>query len=143
MPSALSLWWSPLWRITLAIVVLSYAIEWPARLVFSLDEMFIKWRASIFWFALAAIFWIVGAASIRFFTSVLRGERLRLSPAQWLVVARGLALFFFAIALLNLLVAYTTSTDTWVNFKLFVPYPLLIVFLGVVAAHLRRSRDAA
>jgi intracellular septation protein A len=143
MNSTLTLWWSLLWRLTLAIVVLSYVIEWAVRLAFSLDATWFKLQPSIFWCALAVIFWVVSAASTRFFASVVWGERLILSPKQWLVIARVLALFFLALAVLNIVIANLASTDRWVYFKLFVPYPLFMVFLGALAARVRRLRDAA
>lgn len=143
MPGASSLWWPLLWRFTLAIVVLSYVIAWTSQFVVPLDENWIKIRPTVGWFALAAIFWVAGAASTRFLSTVLWGDRLALSASQWLAVSTGVSLFFALLAVLNWVVAYFASTDTWLNFKLFAPYPLFIAFLIALSRRLHTSRNAA
>lgn len=138
--TALSLWWSFLWRLTAALFVLSFAIHPLAQVLLSgIDPVAaIKYRPSVAWWLFAATFWAVGAASPRFVRAVLWGERLGLADAQWLTFCRGIAVFFVALGFANILVANVASTDTWVNFKLFAAFPLLVIALAPLALLVRR-----
>jgi intracellular septation protein len=54
--------------------------------------------------------------------------------------------FFGVMGVVNLAVAYSVSTDTWVNFKLFGLFGLTLVFtLGIglyLARHMKEVPDA-
>jgi intracellular septation protein A len=138
--TTLDLWWSLLWRLTSLLFVLSFVMHPAAYLLLGVgDPRYIFYRPSVAWWLLAALFWIAGAASPRFVRLVLWGERLRLADAQWLALCRGLAVFFVTLGLLNLGVARFGSLVTWVNFKLFWPYPLLVATLIPLAMWVRKA----
>ncbi|MGE0557801.1 MAG: septation protein IspZ [Burkholderiales bacterium] len=139
-----SLWWSLLWRFTLLFLVLSFALFPLAQvLLVGIDEVkAIHMRPSVGWWLFAVLLWIAVAASPRFVSLVLWGERLHLTSAQWVLVCRGLALFFVALGIVNVLVAFSASTVTWVNFKLFWPYPLFAAFLMPLSIWVRKTNAA-
>ncbi|MNY02219.1 Intracellular septation protein [compost metagenome] len=56
-------------------------------------------------------------------------KQVTLPDAMWGRLNAAWAGFFAAMGLLNLYVAYTFSTDTWVNFKLFGSMGLMLVFI--------------
>ncbi len=93
------------------------------------DENFIKWKPSI-------LYWVF-AGSMAFASLVLKknaiktmlGEQLTLPEAVWNRVNFSWIGFFTFMGCLNLFVAYTFSTDTWVNFKLFGGMGLLFAFV--------------
>lgn len=109
--------------ITLAIlVVLGGATLWLQ------DERFIKWKPT-------AVNW--------FFAAILFGSRLFLRknlvqrmmehavelPQQvWNNLNMSWAIFFIAVGVANLYVAYTFSDEIWVNFKLFGILGLTLLF---------------
>lgn len=82
------------------------------------DETFVKWKPTVLQWLLAAAFVIsrfVGAKPLaqRVFGQVFEAER-----PIWLRVNDGLTLFFVALGVLNLVVAYNFSIDAWATFKL-------------------------
>lgn len=151
MCSVLSLWWSLSWRFALVLAVL-FAISTAFNAYFLsepnlgqsilMDVEFIKWKPTANWWMMAALLWVIVAASPRFLCSVVWGDRLRLDPAAWRAVGQALALSFVVLGLLNLAVWKLTSTGTWVNFKLFVPLPLLAVVLALVSVAVRGADRA-
>jgi intracellular septation protein len=102
------------------------------------DETFIKWKPTVlYWFFSAAL---LGSA-ILFKKNLMRallGEKLTLPDAVWSNVNLAWAAFFAVLGLLNLYVAYSYSTDTWVNFKLFGATGIMIVFIFAQAAMLAK-----
>ena len=84
------------------------------------DEMFIKWKPTI-------LYWIFGGI-----LKSLLGNKVSLPEPAWNILLRGWIGFFAVTGVLNLIVAYTCSTDVWVNFKLFGLMGLTLLFtLGV------------
>lgn len=95
------------------------------------DEMFIKWKPTI-------LYWIFGGILLAVL-SCIRTSLSRFSVIKFLfrnlhgIVSFAVGFVFFAVTgVLNLIVAYTCSTDVWVNFKLFGLMGLTLLFtLGV------------
>lgn len=59
------------------------------------------------------------------------GGTLVLADGQWRGINLAWALFFIAVGVLNLYVAYNFSEATWVNFKLFGVFAIQFVFLVI------------
>ena len=88
-------------------------------------------------FPLLADFWetvLFGKNLLR----VLLGEQLQLPDAVWQRLNWAWVAFFGAMGVLNLWVAYTFSTDAWVNFKLFGGIGLMLVFTLAQGLYLSR-----
>jgi intracellular septation protein len=102
------------------------------------DETFIKWKPTVlYWFFSAALL----GSSILFKKNLMRallGEKLALPDAVWGNVNLAWAAFFAVLGLINLYVAYSYSTDTWVNFKLFGATGIMLVFIFAQAAMLAK-----
>ena len=58
----------------------------------------------------------------------LLGQAIALDSGRWLKLSYAWILFFTVSGILNLIVAYQFSEDTWVNFKLFGLLGLTIIF---------------
>lgn len=95
--------------------------------IFLRDDIFIKWRPSIISFVLAGVL-LLGQflrnrnLLQRLCEALMRsglGFVIQLTGRDWLVLNLAFVLYFLFIGGLNLWVAYTFSTDFWVNFKLF------------------------
>jgi len=141
MGRVLSLWWSLLWRITLATLAISFPV---AQLVSSFagsDPDWIKLEPTVAWLLVAAIFWAIATVAAGFFSAVLSGNKLGLPEQAWQTLARALAGFFAGLAVLNWLVASSVSEEAWIRFKLYAPYPLLIVLLLALASRMRLSGE--
>jgi hypothetical protein len=75
----------------------------------------------------------------------LLGEQLQLPPKVWHRLNFAWIAFFGLMGMLNLWVAYSFSTDTWVNFKLFGGIGLMLLFTlaqGFLARYLEQARRA-
>ena len=93
------------------------------------DETFIKWKPTI-------LYWVF-AGSMAFAALVLKknpikamlGEQMTLPEPVWGKVNLSWIVFFLFMGILNLVIAFNFSTDTWVNFKLFGGMGLLLLFV--------------
>jgi intracellular septation protein len=73
-------------------------------------------------------FWAAQAIFGRNLLRLMLGEQLTLPDAVWRRLNFAWVAFFGFMGLLNLWVAYSFSTDAWVNFKLFGGVGLMLVF---------------
>ena len=112
-----------LW-VSLAIIVLFGGATLLLR-----DETFIKWKPTV-------LYWLFGAvlagASLFFRKNLIRKlmeEQIALPDRVWTRLNASWAGFFFFMGAANLFVAYTFSTDAWVNFKLFGGMGLMLAFI--------------
>ena len=68
----------------------------------------------------------------------LLGEQMQLPDRVWHRLNFAWVAFFALMGLLNLWVAYSFSTDTWVNFKLFGGIGLMLLFTLAQGLYLSR-----
>jgi intracellular septation protein len=92
------------------------------------SETFIKWKPTVLYWVMGLAFWISQAWFGRNLLQVLMGGQLVLPAPVWRRLSLAWIMFFALMGMLNLYVAYTYSTDTWVNFKLFGGIGLMLVF---------------
>jgi intracellular septation protein len=129
-----------LWISVAVIVVFGGATIWLH------DETFIKWKPSI-------LYWLFGGILLggRLFMgrNLLRsvlGEQLVLPAAVWERLLWVWIAFFATIGAVNLIVAFSVPTETWVNFKLFGLMGITFAFtLGIglwLARHMKEAGDA-
>lgn len=93
------------------------------------NDTFIKWKPT-------ALYWLFGASLL--VSEIIMGKNLirammekqmTLPDGVWRTLNLCWAAFFLLMGVLNVLIAYNFSTDTWVNFKLFGSMGLMIVFI--------------
>jgi len=129
-----------LWVSLVVIVVFGGATIWFH------DETFIKWKPSI-------LYWLFGGALLagqvfwkKNLLQSLLGTQLDVPPPVWGRLLWSWIAFFLALGVVNLAVAYSVPTDTWVSFKLFGLFGLTLVFtLGIgiyLARHMKEAPDA-
>jgi intracellular septation protein len=102
------------------------------------NETFIKWKPTV-------LYWLMGGsllvAQLFFRKNLLKSlmdSQLVLPDAAWRVMNWSWAIFFAAMGVVNLWVAFNFDTDTWVNFKLFGGLGLMAVFVVAQALYLGR-----
>jgi intracellular septation protein len=124
-----------LWISVAVIVVFGGATIWLH------DETFIKWKPSI-------LYWLFGTlllgGRLVFHRNLLRsvlGPQLAVPDAVWERLLWLWIAFFAAIGAVNLAVAFSVPTATWVNFKLFGLMGITFAFtLGIgiwLARHMK------
>jgi len=92
------------------------------------DETFIKWKPTVLYWLFAGVL----AGGLAFGRNLIRTmleEQVRMPDAGWRRLLWSWIAFFSGMGVLNLYVAYTFPTDTWVNFKLFGGMGLLLAFV--------------
>jgi intracellular septation protein len=102
------------------------------------DETFIKWKPTVLYWLFAAV---LAAASLGFRKNLVRAmmeKQVTLPDEVWARLLTSWIVFFAVMGVLNIWVAYTFSTDAWVNFKLFGGIGLMIVFVLLQALFLAK-----
>ncbi len=111
-----------LWISLGLVVVLGGATVWFH------NETFIKWKPSVLYWAMGASFWISQTFFRKNLLQALIGDQLELPHTVWQRLNFAWIAFFALMGLLNLYVAYSFDTSTWVNFKLFGGIGLMLLF---------------
>ena len=102
------------------------------------SETFIKWKPTLLYWVMAGAFLLGPLLFGKNLLRVLLGEQLQLPDTVWRRLNWAWVGFFAAMGALNLWVAYTFSTDAWVNFKLFGGIGLMLVFTLAQGLYLSR-----
>ena len=92
------------------------------------NETFIKWKPSVLYWVMGASFLISQWLFKKNLLQTLLGDQLELPAPVWQRLNLAWVAFFAFMGVLNLAVAYSFSTDTWVNFKLFGGLGLMLLF---------------
>lgn len=106
------------------------------------NETFIKWKPSVLYWVMGTAFWLSQAVWRKNLLQALMGGQLELPPAVWRNLNFMWIGFFAFMGLLNLYVAYSFSTHTWVNFKLFGGIGLMLLFTLAQGLYLSRHVKA-
>lgn len=107
------------------------------------NETFIKWKPSVLYWAMGTALWLSPLLAGKNLLKVMLGEQLQLPAKVWHRLNFAWVAFFAGMGLLNLWVAYSFSTDTWVNFKLFGGIGLMLVFTVAQGLYLSRHIEEA
>lgn len=99
--------------------------------IYTHNETFIKWKPSGLYWTFGLLLWLSQTLFRKNLLKKLLGEQLELPDPVWRRLNVAWVVFFGAMGLLNLWVAYHFETSTWVSFKVFgVTGMMLVFFLG-------------
>ena len=121
-----------LWVSLGLVVVLGGATIWLH------DETFIKWKPSVLYWVMGFVLWASQVLLRRNLLRTLLGSQIELPGSVWQRLNFAWVAFFAFMGLLNLWVAHSFPTDTWVNFKLFGGIGLLLLFTLAQGVYLSR-----
>lgn len=102
------------------------------------SDTFIKWKPSVLYWVMALAFLFSPLLAGKNLLRVLMGEQMQLPQLIWHRLNLAWVGFFMLMGVLNLWVAYTFSTSTWVNFKLFGGMGLMLLFTIAQGLYLSR-----
>ncbi len=102
------------------------------------SETFIKWKPSVLYWTMGSALWVSQAVFGKNLLRTLLGQQIQLPSAIWHRLNFAWIAFFAAMGLLNLWVAYSFTTSTWVNFKLFGGLGLMLAFTVAQGLYLSR-----
>lgn len=109
------------------------------------NDTFIKWKASLLDWAFALAFLVTPMVTGKNMLKLMMGDQIELPDAVWRRLNIAWVLFFVFMGALNLWVAYTFDTSTWVTFKSFGAMGLMLVFMvgqGFYMTRHLKSSDA-
>ena len=113
----------PMLWISLAVIVVFGGLT-----LYLKNEMFIKWKPTILYWVFGSIL-LWGQFTGRNFIRMLLGKaQIEMPDAAWQKLQQLWIGFFAVMGVINLAVAYTFSTEIWVDFKLFGLMALTLVF---------------
>lgn len=104
------------------------------------DETFIKLKPTI----VNSLFGIILGGGLLFHRPLLKplfGAAFRLTQQGWSTLTLRWALFFFLLAAVNEVMWRNFPTDTWIASKMFLSFPLTLVFAFLQIPLLRRYWD--
>ena len=102
------------------------------------NETFIKWKPSVLYWAMGLSFWLSPLLFGKNLLRALMGAQMQLPARVWHRLNFAWVAFFAGMGLLNLWVAYSFSTDVWVDFKLFGGIGLMLLFTLAQGLYLNR-----
>lgn len=123
----------PMFWISLAVIVVFGGLTLYFR-----EGAFIKWKPTILYWIFAGILLYGNFTGKNFIKQLLAKAELTMAERHWWMLQKLWIGFFVVLGALNLLVAYTFSLETWVNFKLFGLMGLTLVFTIGVAFFLAK-----
>ena len=97
--------------------------------LFLQDETFIKWKPTVLYWLFSVVLAVSALGFRRNLIRAMLSEQLRLPEPVWERLNWSWVGFFLFMGIANLYVAYSFSTDLWVNFKLFGGMGLMIAFI--------------
>ncbi|PKO89713.1 MAG: septation protein A [Betaproteobacteria bacterium HGW-Betaproteobacteria-12] len=110
-------------------ISLALVVVFGGMTLFFQNEAFIKWKPTILYWVFAGSMGFAALVMKKNAIKTMLGEQLTLPEAVWSRLNLAWIVFFLAMGVLNLFVAFNFSTDTWVNFKLFGGMGLMLLFV--------------
>ena len=124
-----------LWISLVIIVVFGGATIWYH------SETFIKWKPSVILWVMGLIFLISQTCYQRNILRSTLGDELELPDLVWKRLNLLWVIYFVVMGVLNLWVAYSFSTNAWVNFHTFGSTGLSIAFLFGQGIYINRYQQ--
>ena len=121
-------WWLNGHLSKVQVLTLTLVVVFGTLTVFLNDERFFKMKPTIIYVLFGATI-SFGLFRGKNYIQFLLGDRLPMEDAGWQIIGRRLAIFFFALAVLNEIIWRTQSSEAWVYFKTFGLTGAIVVFM--------------
>jgi len=102
------------------------------------NELFIKWKPTVLYWLLAFAALISQYFAKKPLIQRLLETNITLPRPVWSSLNRNWVIFFTLMGGMNLWIAYSFDTNTWVNFKLFGFLGITFIFILIQAIYLGR-----
>lgn len=120
-------------QITLAITLL-----FGGMTLYFHNVAFLKWKASIIDWCIAIGFLSTHVIEGELAIQRMLGHAIQLPLPVWKRLNVAWAVFFASLGTVSLYIAYRTSTETWVNFKVFGSFGLTFLFVILQMLYISR-----
>lgn len=115
---------------------LTIIVVFGGATLFLHNDLFIKWKPTVLYWLFAVVLlggqWLFKKNLMR---SML-GAQIQLPDPIWNRLNTAWAIFFAVVGCVNLYVAYNWPTETWVTFKVFGIFGLLLAFVVIQSIYL-------
>jgi intracellular septation protein len=137
---------------TMHLVTLGVIVVFGGLTVFLRDDTFIKWKPTLVYWILALLLLGSQLFGSRTIMDRMLSTQIVLPPVVWRKLNLSWALFFLALGVLNLYVAFyyglgsldeAARTDLWVKFKVFGLMAITFVFIIAQAVVMARYAQPA
>ena len=109
------------------------------------NENFIKWKPTVLYWLFSTVLLVAGLFFRKNLIKSMMSSQIDAPDNIWGKLLVGWIVFFLFMGGINLFVAFSYSTDIWVNFKLFGGIGLMLLFVlaqaFVLAPHIRPKED--
>lgn len=122
---------------TMHLVTLAMIIVFGGATLYLRDETFIKWKPTVINWIFALAF-LASQLTKKPIVARMMGTAISLPDLVWRRLNFMWVLFFLLLGGANLFVIYHFDTNTWVNFKLFGMFGLMLLFIVLQAIYLSR-----
>lgn len=102
------------------------------------DENIIKWKPTVLYWLFALALGLGPVLFERNFIRLMMEKQISLPDPVWIRLNLGWAAFFTFLGATNLVVAFSYSTETWVDFKMFGTLGLMLVFILLQGLYLSK-----
>ncbi|HEX8978724.1 MAG TPA: septation protein A [Parasulfuritortus sp.] len=102
------------------------------------NENIIKWKPTVLYWLFALALGLGPVLFERNFIRMMMEKQITLPDPIWIRLNLGWAAFFTFLGATNLVVAFSYSTETWVDFKMFGTLGLMLVFILLQGLYLSR-----
>jgi len=123
-------------------VSLALIVTFGGATLFLQDEAFIKWKPTVLYWLFACVLLISQVFYKKNLIQSMLSAQLKLPEVIWTRLNRNWMVFFAAMGAINLYVAFSYSTEFWVNFKLFGFTGLMLVFVILQGLFLAKYAEA-
>lgn len=110
------------------------------------DENFIKWKPTVLYWLFSSVLLTAGVIFRKNLIKSMMGSQISAPDPVWNKLLAGWIVFFAFMGAINIFVAFTYSTDIWVNFKLFGGIGLMLLFVVaqafILAPHIQHEKDS-
>lgn len=93
------------------------------------NETFIKWKPTVLYWCFGSALFISQTFLKKNLIRKMMEQQIKLPDLVWQRLSLAWSSFFFVMGCINLYVAFTFPTATWVNFKLFGGMGLMFAFV--------------
>jgi len=120
------------------VITLVLVLIFGGATIYFQDKLFLIWKVTIAQWLFAVVFigsQYIGKASI---IKRMMGKAISLPENIWVQLNFAWASFFIFVGIVNLYIAYNYDFSTWVDFKLFGVFGLMLAFIIIQTLYISR-----
>ncbi len=115
----------------LAFLLFSFSI-YPLTFIFFTDPQHIMWKITFYHGIFGVFLLVFSFVSKKGITGLIFSKRIAIPNSIWPKIDFYYSIVFILLASINAWFVLFASEDQWVDFKLFVPFPVMVFYSVIV-----------